>query len=429
MSTSPARKAAFDILLRIEKDRAFSSVLLPEYEERLSEPDKRLCHQLTLGVLREQTLLDHFIGLFAGGRKIDVEVRVSLRLGLYQLRSLERVPAHSAVNESVELVKRAGKSSARGFVNALLRRFARERPQPPGGSSIDSIAVRTSHPAWLISRWSTQFGIETAEQIAVSNNKQPEAAFRIVRPEAEGGPTVDAERSERVDGAYLARSVTEASIAAAGSGQIYFQDEGSQVVGNAVRVPHGGKFLDVCAAPGSKTTQIAHRNEGSGRMFVAGDLHSHRVRTLASNCRRQEVAAEIVKYNAVSELPFAELSFDSVLVDAPCSGTGTIRHNPEIRYFLEPDDFQALASKQRRILENASKLVRAGGEIIYSTCSLEHEENEAIAEAFLAGNQDFVAVAPRVPAEFLTAEGFARTFPHADNMDGFFIAAFKRRSV
>jgi 16S rRNA (cytosine967-C5)-methyltransferase len=161
--------------------------------------------------------------------------------------------------------------------------------------------------------------------------------------------------------------------------------------------------------------------------FVAGDLHWNRVEFLRENCQRQGVKfVHIVQYDAEQSLPFADGAFDAVLVDAPCSGTGTIRHNPEIRYFLKPNDLTELQNKQLRILKNASKLVNQGGSLIYSTCSLEREENEVVCEAFLRDDPDFTLVNPDVPMRFLTEQGFARTFPQRDGMDGFFIASFAR---
>jgi 16S rRNA (cytosine967-C5)-methyltransferase len=189
--------------------------------------------------------------------------------------------------------------------------------------------------------------------------------------------------------------------------------------------------LDVCAAPGSKTTQINFEFNNSNsefKDFVAGDRYFHRLKVLRKTC--EKVGAEnieIVAYDAEKDLPFANESFDVVLVDAPCSGSGTIRHNPEIRYFLQREDFAELSVKQLKILVNASKVVKTGGRLIYSTCSLEREENEAVCESFLSVHTHFKKILPGVPEKFLTDEGYARTFPQRDNADGFFIAAFEKK--
>jgi 16S rRNA (cytosine967-C5)-methyltransferase len=297
-------------------------------------------------------------------------------------------------------------------------------------------------------------------RLAEANNQVPAAAFRYTgifqrREPWEGKDAI--KKSEFVEGCFIAERIDEKLKSAAESGEIYFQDEASQMVGAAVKLKPVGRFLDVCAAPGSKTTQIALSavteiyhpaqkagtppNQGGefrktdntlprGRVpafLVAGDLHWKRVEFLKENCRRQGVEfVNVVQYDAESALPFADEAFDAVLVDAPCTGTGTVRHNPEIRYFLRPGDFAELQGKQLRILKNASKVVRRGGTLIYSTCSLEKEENEDVCEKFLE-NGEFRLVTPNVPARFLTERGFARTYPQRDGMDGFFVAEFRRR--
>lgn len=396
MNISRARTAAFDILMRIEKDGSFSSALLPQFEEVLSEKDRALCHELTLGVLRRKLYLDAIIDSLSKGKRIDLEIRVSLWLGLFQLIELDRIPAHAAIDESVNLVLRAKKRSAKGFVNAVLRTFQRDPLVPQFDNSIEELCITTSHPQWLVERWIGQFGFEQTEGLCKANNERPVAAFRILQ--AENGQS--------------------------GNDNIYFQDEGSQLVANAV-IAEGGKLvLDVCAAPGGKTTMIAG---GGATRITAGDVHPNRIRLLSETCERLRCTnVDIVRFNATQKFPFSALSFDTVFVDAPCSGTGTIRHNPEIRYSLTYSDIQELSRKQLTILQNASEQVRKGGELVYSTCSLEREENELICEDFVRANPQFTQSEPRVPDRFLTPGGFARTFPQRDQMDGFFIAVFER---
>lgn len=426
MKISPARVSAFDILLRIETEKAFSSVLLPIYEEKLAANDRALCHELVLGALRRQMYLDKLIEYFAGEKKLDIAVRIALRLGIYQLLYLDKVPTYSAINESVNLVQRAKKTSAKGFVNAILRRVGEGVPAFDFADEIEQISIETSHPRWLIEKWEQSFGIDEARELAVANNTVPRVAFRF-SPKGAELETRDLDRSEFVDGCYVAPSLDPELRSMAEAGEIYVQDEASQMVSRYVAelLPDGSSFIDICAAPGGKTTHVAAI--GSASLIVAGDLHASRIRTLRSTCARQGLdSVNIVQYDAEVSLPFAEDSFDVVFVDAPCSGTGTIRHNPEIRYFLQSDDFSALASKQRSILENASKVVRPGGRLIYSTCSIEREENEEVCTAFEGADSGFRRISPAVPSRFRTQEGFARTFPHRDNIDGFFIAAFER---
>ena len=428
MKISPARVAAFQILNKIEKEKAFSSVLLPLYEENLEAKDRALCHELTLGVLRKQIYLDKVIDGFTNNKKLDLAVRIAVRLGIYQLLLLDKIPDYSAINESVNLVQFAKKTSAKGFVNAVLRRVLREEIKLNFANEIEKLAVETSHPQWLIENWIKQFGIAETEKLALANNKTPQMVFRLTANSDEQTLEIlqkiglEINESEFVPNAFHVQKPNEILFAFAQEGKIYFQEESSQLVGNVVNLQEGESFLDVCAAPGSKTTQI-------GSMFqVAGDLYWHRVEILRENCFRQGVRnVNILVFDALNDLPFENESFDSVLVDAPCSGTGTIRHNPEIRYFLTEKDFTELSAKQLEILHNASKVVKSGGRLIYSTCSLERQENEAVCENFLTQTTGFEKVLPQLPERFLTKDGFARTFPNRDNMDGFFIAVFQKK--
>lgn len=460
---SEARLAAFEILLKIEKEKAFSSVLLPAYEENLKANDRALCHLLTLGILRKQIYLDLVIQKFIKTKieKLDAEVLIALRLGAYQALFLDKIPVFAAINESVNLVHLSKKTSASGLVNAVLRKIEREKTfQFEFSDDVEKISVNTSHPRWLIEYWSGSFGFQAAAELAESNNETPQLAFRLTSKSDKNTVEIlkklglEIEESKIVSGAWRISKSSELLQAYARAGKIYFQEESSQLVGRAVSLQKGENFLDVCAAPGSKTTHIAWlrvesqewgvesgelgvESQGTGTpdsglrtpdYFIAGDKYLHRLRVLRETCQRLGAEkVQIVAYDAERELPFRDEIFDCVLVDAPCSGTGTIRHNPEIRYFLNAKDFKELPEKQLKILKNASKVLKKGGRLVYSTCSLEIAENETVAERFLEENQDFLKVSPKLPQQFLTPEGFARTFPPRDKTDGFFIAAFEKR--
>lgn len=435
---SPARTAAFEILDKIERLQSFSSILMPLYEEKLSPKDRGLCHEIVLGVLRKRFFLDAVIKKFTRDKSLDAEIVTILRIGIYQMHFLDKVPAYSAINESVNLAKRAGKKSASGLVNAVLRSVQRHGEFDfKFADEIEKISFKTSHPRVLIEKWVAQFGIETAAKIAAANNEIPRPTFRLTgkfyRRNAESqreilegfGGNVSA--SELLKDAFAVGKMDENLLRLAADGEIYFQEEASQIVANAVNLKTNEKFLDLCAAPGSKTGFISSRFQTPNFKIVAGDFYSHRINNLKENLENQAAEfVEIVQYDATKNLPFADESFDIILIDAPCSGTGTIRHNPEIRYFLRDEDFEKLSCKQLTILENASKIVKTGGKLIYSTCSLETQENEWVIENFLIGSPHFKKIAPNVHERFLTADGFGRTFPHTDNLDGFFIAMLER---
>ncbi|HEX8367022.1 MAG TPA: 16S rRNA (cytosine(967)-C(5))-methyltransferase RsmB [Pyrinomonadaceae bacterium] len=436
MKISPARLASFEILDKIEKEKAFSSVLLPLYEEKLEAKDRALCHRLTLGVLRKKIYLDRLIQSFSKTKigKMDVEVLNALRLGLYQMLFLDKIPDFSAINESVNLVQQAKKTSAKGFVNAVLRRATREKPELKFADEVERISVETSHPRWLVENWIRQFGFDETEKLSKSNNETPPLAFRLTAKSGEKTVEilqklgVDLDESKIAANAWRVKKTSEMLFAYAGEGKIYFQEESSQLVAETVNLQPDESFLDVCAAPGSKFTKIQNSKFKIQNLSVAGDLYEHRLRFLKQSAANQGIKnLNLAAYDAESALPFADETFDCVLLDAPCSGTGTIRHNPEIRYFLTEKDFAELQEKQLAILKNASKTLKRGGRVIYSTCSLERVENEAVIENFLAENSGFEKTELNLKDKFLTAEGFARTFPQRDETDGFFIAALGKK--
>ncbi len=440
MNITPARLAAYEILFRIEKENAFSSVLLPIYEAGIDKRDRALVHELVLGVIRRKLYLDFAIEKFSGKKtdRLDLEVMIALRLGLYQMMFLDKIPASAAANESVNLVARAKKKSAKGFVNAVLRNAAREQTVSTDDIEDETVklSIETSHPVWLIEKWIRDLGVEETKQLIEANNRQPKAAFRLTQKSAAetagiiGKIGLDLSESKILSGAWTVRRSNEVLRALAEAGKIYFQDESSQLVAELIKMRIGERFWDVCAAPGSKATFVSMNNmkNAAGIVQVAGDVYLHRIRTLRENCRN--VGADRIRpfcCDAEKEVPFGTDTFDHILVDAPCSGTGTIRNNPEIRYTLRPEDFSALAEKQLKILFNASKTLKTGGVLIYSTCSLEPEENEEVVRRFLSENPYFQKLIPELPRQYLTEEGFGRIFPHRDNTAGFFIAVLARQ--
>ncbi len=423
---SPARLAAFRILQQVETG-AFSSVLLAAAEPQLKPTDRALCHELVLGVLRWQLRLDKIVEHFAQRsiESLDAAVRIALRLGLYQLRFLTRIPASAAVNESVSLVRAARVSSATGFVNALLRRAIREADYDPSSGvsdPIERIAVETSHPVWLIDRWARSFGLEETESFARANNAVPPTAFRTVIARADQLEVLNSllaagaavETSDVADGAWRVSGATAVIRVLSQDGQIYLQDEASQLVPQMLEARPDDLVLDLCAAPGGKSTYIADRTKDQATV-IAADRSPGRLATVVATAKLQNLKAiRPVLLDASESLPFKPETFDQVLVDAPCSGTGTLRRNPEIRWRLSEGEIPALAVKQKKILKQAAEMPKPGGRLVYSTCSVELEENEAVIEEFLASDQRYR----------LTRT--VRIWPHREGSDGFFIAAFER---
>lgn len=415
---SAARRAAFEILRDVEAG-AFSSILLAADEPKLKPADRALCHELVLGVLRWQLWLDKLIEHYAkrAVESLDLPVRLALRLGLYQLRFLTRVPAPAAVNESVNLVRSARVSSAAAFVNAVLRRAIRESEYDPAAAiaaPAERLAVETSHPLWLIERWANQFGFEETKALAHANNRVPPVAFRVVNTDlADFKNQFMVQPSKVAENAWRVKGATPLLRELAANGKIYLQDEASQLVAQTVNAQPGERVLDLCAAPGGKTTLIAGR-AANRALIVASDRSPKRLHTVVTTSALHELTSiKFVVLDAAQPLPFEPGVFDRILIDAPCSGTGTLRRNPEIRYRIFEHDLHTLATQQKLFLENAARVLKPGGQLVYSTCSVERDENEAVIGAFLESHPHFQSI------------NRIRTWPHREGTDGFFIASLQ----
>lgn len=439
---SPARSAAFDILLRVEGQSAYASELLhAERYRKLSSPDHALCTELVMGVLRWRSALDEAVQRAASQplRKMDLEVLLALRLGAYQLGWLERVPARAAIFESVELVKRARKRSAASFVNAVLRQLAAQpgalRPQTPADQGARGLTSAYAHPEWLVARWVEQFGPEAAARICAYGQQIPATVIRLRFPAAE--QELIAAGIELAPGAFLrdARRVTTGDVtrtAALRERRVAIQDEASQLV--AALVGEGRRLLDCCAAPGGKTAMLADRNPGA--VVIAAELHPRRALLL-----RQMVGAENVRVVAADavQLPIAG-EFDRALADVPCSGTGTLARNPEIKWRLRLVGLADLRARQVAIARSALQRLSPGGRLVYSTCSLEREENQEVVEELLATVQkvrlldcrsELRAMQDRgellwQDLDSITSGEFLRTLPGVHPCDGFFAAILEK---
>jgi 16S rRNA (cytosine967-C5)-methyltransferase len=434
---SPARQVAFEILRRVLLEDAFASNLLTStLTLELSFLDRSLTQEIVLGVLRNLIYIDFSLEKLSGKvlSKLDLEVLISLRIGFYQIYYLSKIPNHAIVNDSVNLVKLHKKASASGFVNAVLRKVAREKEalkQTPLGD-YKEIALKFSHPAWLIKKWVNAFGEQETIELARANNSPPPVYFRInklktnIKDLSERLIKTGIEFSSNplVEGAFLVISDKDnALLKFAAQGLIHIQDAASQMIANLLDAKAGMQVFDTCAAPGGKTTLIASQMDNKG-LIIAGDFYLSRVKLIRENAKRLGVKIIFpICYDAKESLP-TNSKFDRVLIDAPCSGTGTLKHNPEIKLRLSEDKILELSHLQSVILNNCALQVKVYGKLVYSTCSLEYEENEGVIEKFLSNNSDFRILAPKSP--FLTKEGYIRTWPYKDNMDGFFAAVLEK---
>ncbi|MGA3125992.1 MAG: transcription antitermination factor NusB [Candidatus Korobacteraceae bacterium] len=460
MPVSPARKFAYDILIRVERDGSWASELLNAPRmDTLSREDRGLTYELVMSTLRWQSELDARIAKYSSQKvsRLDGEVRVALRLGACQLTHLERIPAHAAVHESVELVKSSGKRSAVAYANAVLRKLAANAKTPvaeaeagehptfanngrmwatlDAGRSAAELAAELAHPEWMVARWIDMYGYNAARAVCEADQHAAGSALRLC--------TADAEEELREAGIRIAPGALLTGAWRLISGDlahsipfrdhhVAVQDEGSQLV--AALVGKGARILDCCAAPGGKTAMIAARNPGA--QITAVEIHEHRARALKERVAGMNV--KVVTGNAAA-IEWAE-KFDCALVDVPCSGTGTLAGNPEIKWRLKAEDLGGLKDLQISILRSAAAALAPGGRLVYSTCSLEAEEGEDVVEQVLCGEEALTAIPCEQVLEELKEHGelawaepkglvrgrFLRTLPGIHPCEGFFAAVLGR---
>jgi 16S rRNA (cytosine967-C5)-methyltransferase len=449
MAVTRARQIAFDVLRRVESESAYASDLLhADLHSGVSSADAALATEICLGVLRWRRLLDFLLErrLKKPVDRLDLAVALALRMALYQIRFLGKIPARAAVNESVELVKQARKSSASALVNAVLRRMAEEQPSPvekllpPGLAAGERLGILHSHPTWMIKRWLARFGEAKTIALLEANNRPPrlscvaqDAGHRdeILATLTRAGLRIEAGRLLR--DAFAVSGGSPAESAAFRAGKISIQDEASQAVPLLLGVQPGERVLDLCAAPGGKTVALA-RAAGPSGLVIAADLRGHRLRAMAAQSKRLGLlGVQLMQLDAANPLPFTA-PFDAILVDAPCSGTGTLARHPEIRWRLAAAQLAEFHALQTKMLTNALGHLAPGGRLLYSTCSIEPEENEdVVAEALqampcvrrVAVKDTARTLAPHLvpdvsPAELFDAAGAFRTLPGQWGTDGFF---------
>jgi len=445
-----ARDIALDALAAIDQEGAYSNLALNAALQK-AKPEPReaaLATELVYGTVQRLNTLDAVLGahLPKGVAKLQPWVRSLLRLSAYQLLYLDRVPAHAAVSEAVAIAKRRGHAAVSGLVNAVLRKLAASPglPAPPAGASEEArIAFVHSHPEWLVREWVKQFGGEKTERIAAANNEPPRSTARANRlrtsrdalADALTGAGYAAEASVvSPDGVVVEGGGNLAHADAYAKGLFTVQDESSMLVAAFVDPAPGMRVLDCCAAPGGKTTHLAELMGDRGEI-VACDIHPHKIELIEQNVRRlgiSSVRATVADATKLHER-FEEASFDRILLDAPCSGFGVIRRKPDIKWTKTPADVEAIARTQRAMLESVCRLLKPGGVLVYSTCTLEPRENEEQVAAFLATHPDFALVASvpeAVPARVAEAcaagTGQLLLTPADFGSDGFYMARLTR---
>ena len=435
------RDAALTILLAVDKHQAYSNLLLNQTinKYKIDAKDRALLTELTYGTLQHKYTLDFYLEPFIRG-KMDLWVKWLLRLSLYQMEYLDRVPDHAAVNEAVEIAKRRGHKGIAAVVNGILRSILRQgvRSTEEITEPKKRLAIETSHPEWLVERFAEAYGMEKTTEMLRENNVPPFNTVRVNTSKAtveeamallaEEG--VEAQRSKIIPECLHLISGQASRTKAFKDGYITIQDESSMMPANALNPQPGWRVLDMCAAPGGKTTHMAEKmkNEGS---ILATDIHPHKLDLIDETSTR--LGLNIIQTAPVDGRKAAEFlqaeSFDAVLVDAPCSGLGVMRRKPDIKYTKREEDLSRLHTIQLELLDNAVKVLKKGGRLVYSTCTVNKEENEETVLAFLASHPEIESVPlENLPKELLerSQSGMLQVFPQDFGSDGFFVAAFRK---
>jgi 16S rRNA (cytosine967-C5)-methyltransferase len=433
---APARLAAFDALLLIAGERldlgeAVARVRKPLQDER----DRALLLEIVSGALRMQGAIDYQLAkrVTKPLARLDAAVLTVLRMSGFQLMYLSRTPPSAVIHDAVDLTRRAGKSSASGLVNAVLRGLARDRdtlawPERPAEGSAPAqlaeyLSIVHSHPQWLVERWLARHGVEATERWLQFNNTAAVLCLipnrtllsREALAEELKADGVETRPTSRAAHGLLVVSGPALGTRAFREGRFLVQDEASQLIAELVAPPRGARVLDLCASPGGKTVALA-ADVGGGGLIVASDVRPHRLRVLAATLARCRInRARIIHVPPRGPLPLAAGAFDAVLIDAPCSGLGTVRRDPDIRWRRSPADLPVFAATQLDLLARAADLVRPGGTLVYSTCSSEPEENQDVVAAFLAGGAGF------------TQARLHQTLPFDDGLEAFFGAVLVRQ--
>lgn len=442
------RHLASDILDQVQRNKSFAGFLLDKCleENALSgTPDGRLLTHLVYGVLRQRGHLDWILAKLCRGNweKTDDSIKNILRIGLFQLKFTSRLPAFAVVDEAVKVAKKINISKS-GLVNAVLRNYLRHGAEITFPSAEKSpaefIAAFHSHPLWLVKSWIKIFGIQGTQALCSANNEMPPLTLRtntlkISRNElkeklSKAGFNLKC-TSFSPDGLVLDNATSPVQKTSFfEDGYLRIQDEASQLISYVVNPKNSESILDVCAGTGGKTTHLAAIVKNRGKI-LAIDYDFNKIEELKKESKRLGITIiETSIADLTEELPnLLKDKFDHVLVDAPCSGLGTLRRNPEIKWHFTAADFLDLNKTQQTILQNASVAVKNGGRLIYSTCSLAPQENENIVSKFLKQNPDFSISPPpeAISSQLIDSDKYFRTFPHLHNMDGFFAAILKRK--
>ncbi|MDP9674717.1 16S rRNA (cytosine967-C5)-methyltransferase [Paenibacillus jamilae] len=443
-----AREVALDVLTGVEQEGAYSNLELNRRLQQagLSASDVGLTTELVYGTVARRNTLDYFLNKFVqkGTAKLQPWVRSLLRMSVYQLVYLDRVPDHAVVSEAVTIAKRRGHQGISGMVNGVLRSMLRESDKlhiPDGLSAEERISLEHSHPQWLVKRWIKQYGTDTAEAICKANNEPPAVSVRVNTTMTSRDQLLDEMIAKGIDAVPSAVSPYGIVVRSGGNmaltswytdGLLSVQDESSMLVAEAVAPEPGMAVLDCCAAPGGKTAHMAELMKDRGRI-VANDLHAHKHQLIREQANRLGLdAVETVTGDALDlKERYAPASFDRILLDAPCSGFGVIRRKPDLRWSKTAQDVRDITQLQHELLDSVAGLLKPGGILVYSTCTIEPDENEGQLARFLSEHPEYeLAKDHSFPAVSHEMDGIQKgsvqLLPQHFHSDGFYIARLRR---
>ncbi|NUK29067.1 16S rRNA (cytosine(967)-C(5))-methyltransferase RsmB [Parageobacillus sp. VR-IP] len=446
MKTKNVREIALETLLAIEEKEAYSNLQLNKVieEHHLSARDVGLLTEIVYGTVQRRDTLDYYLTPFlAKARKLERWVRILLRLTLYQVLYLDRVPDRAAIFEAVEIAKKRGHKGTASLVNGVMRSIQRQGVPPLEDikDEVKRLAVATSHPYWLVKRWVGQYGFAETKRMCETNLLPPKQTARVntaritveeamERLRQEG---MEVARGEVAAEAIRAEKGNLAHTAVFREGLITIQDESSMLVARALGPKEGERVLDSCAAPGGKSTHIAELMDSTGQV-VSVDIHDHKVKLIEEQAKRLQltnISTYVLDSRRLGER-FEKESFDKILVDAPCSGFGVIRRKPDIKYAKTEEDIPSLIELQQEILRAVAPLLKRGGTLVYSTCTIDREENEEVIAQFLKHHPEFVpdeTMQERLPEKVqpYVRNGQLHLLPHYFGSDGFFIASLRKK--
>lgn len=447
---SNARELAMELLTRVEKEKAYSNLLLNKMlrQSGLDRLDAAFATELVYGTIQHKLTIDYYLGRFVskGMAKLEPWVRNLLRLSFYQLYYLDRVPAHAAINEAVQLAKNKGHKGISGMVNGVLRNVERQKETLQIPDSLDPVrqlSLRHSHPEWLAARWIRQYGDTVAEDICRANNEVPHVSVRVNTRKLTRDQLVADMRKQGIDATASPLAPAGVIVRQAGNmadsvwyerGEITIQDESSMLVAEAVDPLPGMSVLDCCAAPGGKTTHLAEKMNNEGTV-IACDIHEHKetlIRKQAARLGHSSIETVAADARRLSE-HFAKGTFDRILLDAPCSGLGVIRRKPDLKWAKEEQEIASVSRVQAELLEAVHELLKPGGILVYSTCTIEYEENEGQIRRFLERHKEFSLTGFPVQLSSVEAavrkedSGMLQILPQHFNSDGFFICRLQKK--